>query len=108
MENFQAYQGDVGLLKTDKVPDLTFKPLPEDGLIVAWGEVTGHNHKIVADREAIVEMAQDQFGTYIKVLKGQAQIKHQEHEAQVLTPGIWFVVSQFEYDEVQELRGVQD
>ena len=104
----QLFQGDVGLIKTDKVPKLDFKPLPKEGLIVAWGEVTGHNHTIVAEREAIVEMAQDANGTYIKVLKGQAQIKHQEHKPQVLTPGIWFVANQHEYDEIEQLRQVRD
>ena len=107
----QLYQGDVAIIaiSEDKLPkDLQFKLLPKVGQIVAYGETTGHTHTVVAEREAIVEMAQDQFGYYFKVKQGQVVMNHQMHKSQVLTPQIWFVANQFEYDEIQELRRVQD
>lgn len=41
-------QGDVGILKIDKLPDGGAVEIEHDG-ILAYGEVTGHKHQLVGD-----------------------------------------------------------
>jgi hypothetical protein len=41
-------QGDVGILKIDKIPE-TAKEIKHDG-ILAYGEVTGHKHQLVGGK----------------------------------------------------------
>lgn len=105
-----SFQGDVSILKlADEKKDLVFKPLPKDGFVVAYGEKTNHNHRVeVADREAIVEIAEDENGAYIKVLKGSAKLTHQEHAVRTLDMGNWYVGKKWEYDPVSKFRRVSD
>lgn len=105
----QQYQGDVGIVSLTEKPKITFKPLTQEGLVVALGEVTGHRHVVVAEPESIVEFGQDEHGTYIvDVQKGQATLTHQQHAPYKLGIGIHALPVQHEYDELQELRKVQD
>lgn len=104
----QMYQGDVSLIKIDEAPKIEFKKIPAKGVIVAEGELTGHNHLITKEREETeVEFGQDENGFYFKVANGNAVIKHQEHAPITLNPGIWFVGKQFEYSDLED-RKVQD
>lgn len=101
----QKFQGDISFIKLNKV-EIEFSPLPNEGLILAEGEITGHKHLLVADREAKVQIARDNEGYFIKVLEGKALIKHQEHEVQILTPGIYFSGRQWEWNEIDEKKVV--
>lgn len=100
----QKYQGDVSLIKIETIAGIEFKTLPKEGVIVAYGEVTGHTHTIVKEKEATVEFGQDTKGYYFKVSNGNAVIKHQEHAPITLEPGIWFVGKQWEYNELEDRR----
>lgn len=102
-KQFRA-QGDVGIVSGIET-NANFSPLPKDGLVIAWGEVTGHKHTIVAEPESIVEFGKDENGVYlINVKKGQAKLTHNKHDVQVLERSIHAFSMQFEYDEVEERR----
>jgi len=100
----QKYQGDVSIIKLAKC-DATFQPLPDGGLVVAEGEVTGHNHRVITkDRGTVIGFARDSEGFYLKVEGGNALLTHQEHAEIELEPAIYFIGKQYEYDEVAERR----
>jgi len=105
----QFYQGDVSLISGVSIPkEVILKPIPKNGVIVAEGEITGHNHLITKERENVeVEFGQDEKGFYFKIANGSAVIKHQEHAPITLNPGTWFVAHQWEYSELEDRR-VQD
>lgn len=104
---YQAFQGDVSILKVEKADkDLHFEPL-KNGFVVAEGEVSGHHHRLVAERGAKVEIAKDENGFYLNVLSGAVKLNHEEHATQTIEKGLYFLGRQYEYDEVSERR-VQD
>ena len=104
----QQYQGDVSIIKIEKTDSrVSFLPLPKEGFVVAEGEVTGHKHTIVADRESSIEIAKDENGYFLKINAGKAIITHQQHAPITIEQGLYFVGRQWEYDEIQERR-VQD
>jgi len=108
----QKYQGDISIISSKKVEEMSkdkvFTKLPIGGLVVAEGETTGHKHILVAEPRADIEIAQDQFGYFVKVNSGRAMLKHDKHAEIVLEPGISFIGSQWEYSEIEKLRKVQD
>lgn len=102
--NNQHYQGDVGIIKIDKADkELVWKKV-NSGFIVAYGEVSGHHHKLVADRKTLIEIAQDENGYLLKVSDGEATLTHQSHAPQTIKQGIYFIPLQVEYNEVNERR----
>ena len=104
----QRFQGDMSIIKIDKLDsDIVFSPL-EDKAIVGHSE-SGHHHVIVKDREEVsdIEIAKDQHGYFIRVNKGRASLVHEKtggHEAQVLDQGIYFIGKQYEYSEVEDKK----
>jgi hypothetical protein len=111
MPKFTLYrQGDV-LFKT--IAKLPAGPQKKrfDGA-VAYGEVTGHSHRLqVADRE-IAEVLEIGEGLFVHVsqngirLEG-AQFVHEEHGTITLPPGNYEVTIQREYTP-SEIRNVAD
>lgn len=108
MKQYQAYQGDVSLIRANSeirkfAKKVSFTSLPENGLVVAEGEVTGHKHVIVKETEdAVIDFGQDQNGYYLNVKKGNAVITHEEHKHQTLGEGLWFVGKQWEYSNLED------
>lgn len=82
-------QGDVLLKKIDKKPKAFFKER-KDG-VVAYGEVTGHSHKI---SNGIV---MDYIDRLIVEAFSGAKITHEEHDAINLDEGVYEVIIQREY-----------
>lgn len=105
----QKYQGDIPILKIGKeyTKNIKFRPLKRD-LVVALGEATGHRHIVKVKEPAKILWGEDENGKYLRILKGEAALEHNTHAPQILTKGTWFVGKQFEYDEVNEIRRVQD
>ena len=102
----QIYQGDVSIIKIDKI-DKKLSKFPEKGIIVAEGEITGHKHTLVANPKSDIQFGQDENGFYLKVNKGTATLTHQEHKEITIPQGLYFIGSQYEYDELKE-RKVMD
>jgi len=103
----QSYQGDIVIIQI-KEPKVDWQPLKET-LVVAEGETTGHKHTLqVKDREALVEIAKDEKGYFVRVNQGEAELTHQQHQTHIIPQGTWYITGQYEYDELEELRRVQD
>jgi hypothetical protein len=111
MENFQARQGDIFFRAVASKPTgKTIKPYTSN--ILAYGEVTGHSHRIVEPAIEEMEMVTDQQGD-IFVLSPHEDIKiwHDEHNIVTLPKNQWICVSrQREYDplSVERQRRVAD
>ena len=104
----QYYQGDVPALKIKELPKgIQFKKMTND-VVVAEGETTGHSHRLQVKDRAKVEIAQDKNGYYLKIDNGEVDLIHDTHKKATLDDGLWFVGKQFEYDEEEEFRKVQD
>ena len=114
----QAVQGDVYIVQVEEkhTLDKIFKPLSDKGLIVAVGGTTGNRHVLVANQDSKVEVAQEEFGFFVRVLEGSACLTgHREHAditvkvaPKVLTEGVWWIGNQVEYDELEEIKKVID
>jgi hypothetical protein len=73
--------------------------LPEGGVrrpnaVLAYGEVTGHSHRVEAPESAELWWAQESL--YLRVL-APTRIVHEEHQPIPLEPGIYRVWQQREY-----------
>lgn len=103
----QYFQGDVPILKGITPPKgLKFTKLPEEGLVVMEGEVSGHHHRVqVKDRVDLkdISFAQDEKGYYLKV-GTEAMLTHPEHDTIKLDKGIYFFGSQWEYSELENKK----
>lgn len=114
-KNGQMLHGDVILDKIKSLPkdfeslDKTKEP------VLAYGEVTGHSHKLfrIGDHdgaiEAKVDMRVDKDGTiYFKLLE-PAVLRHQEHHGRILPAGLYRSKVQREYDPFsKKIRQVAD
>lgn len=73
--------------------------------VLAWGEVTGHSHRIEDPRSAVFYTAQGQG--YFEVVSESARLIHEEHGPIVLAHGIYRFWHQREYTP-GEIRRVVD
>lgn len=110
MNNFQLYQGDISIIKIDSVPsEIKMEKLEKD-FIVAYGEVTGHHHKLKVEekKDATYYLGKSDKGFYLEVIGGDLELWHHQHAPQVITPGKYYIGQQFEYDELEKIRRVCD
>jgi hypothetical protein len=101
--------GDLGISPINELPE-NLEEVGGDGFVLAVGETTGHRHIIIKQSpETEIKIYQDIVGRhYLKIEKGNAVIKHEEHKPIVLQPGIYIQDVQREFDELEELRKVVD
>lgn len=95
--------GDVVIQKINELPqnvkEIEIKPL-------ALGEITGHSHRVVADK---LKMYEDENGRLYFKLDSVGSVVHEEHKTITLEPGIYTTKIIREYDYAAEtLRKVQD
>lgn len=105
-------QGDVLLSPAAKLPDGAIDITPIEGRVVlAYSEVTGHVHAIyetkTKDGQPAVRMWSAGAERFLQVLVA-TPLKHEEHSAPVLQPGIYILPVQMEYDRAKGLRKVAD
>lgn len=123
-------QGDVALVEVDRLPDgMTLVEGQEKKIVLAWGEVTGHHHRIedhiarrreepgAADEiaEAAISRAQAKARLwkapngerYLEVIE-TVTLSHEEHSAHALLPGIYQLPMQVEYVAPEMTRQVAD
>lgn len=96
-------QGDVLLVKVNQMRnarDVT----PKDRIVLAYGEVTGHAHAvypqvITKDKPPALPAKLWDAGAerYLQVIERTA-LKHEEHDAITLAPGLYRVIRQREFD----------
>lgn len=106
-------QGDVLISQVAQLPEVA-QPVEKGGKIVlAWGEVTGHQHRIENDgdvaeaEEFTMKDAAGAVRRFLKVFDLGATVKHEEHAAIALPPGIYEITQQREYTP-EAIRNVAD
>lgn len=103
-------QGDVLLMRIDSIPADAVPCVVKGDVILAWGEVTGHAHRIAP--ESVKPFAKGGIWSptaerYIRALEGGANLTHEEHSTIALPAGNYRVVQQREYHP-EEIRSVAD
>ena len=103
MKQLQYRQGDVLLVKVGGRPRGTWREVArtEGRVILALGEATGHAHAVL-EPHAVLKQAAGVVDRYLEVLNKPATLVHEEHDSIKIEPGLYRVVRQREYDEVQE------
>ncbi len=98
-------QGDVLLVKS-AIPEKAEMVKRERGvpIVLAFGETTGHSHKIA---EPGVQVFEHEGTRWIRVPKKGAELRHEEHAEVALEVGDYSIVIQKEYSPA-ELRNVRD
>lgn len=104
MKTMKLYrQGDVLIQRIKSIPQSNSKKR-ENG-VLAYGEVTGHSHKVeTLDQAEVLEVGND---LYLRVSEEGVRIVHDEHNAISLPAGDYKITIQREYSPT-ELRNVMD
>ena len=102
MAEFQSRQGDLFFRSVSKIPSKGLKK-KTDG-VLAYGEQTGHAHKIttnISDCESYVDENGD---IYIRS-ENEIVVGHDEHDNIILPANKWVCVSrQVEYNPLEKSR----
>lgn len=93
--------GDVILFKLAEPKALEAPEKPVKQIVLAWGEVTGHAHRLVGDLILLDQPLADEEILF-KVIK-KSKLSHEEHDTIFLEPGLYLKVNQVEYDPFQDL-----
>lgn len=96
-------QGDILIREVQSIPSKSEKQNRDGDIVLAWGETTGHRHRI---DDPWVEEYKFDVDVFLKVLK-ETQIKHEEHAPILLPKGVYKIVRQREYSP-EEIRRVAD
>lgn len=108
-------QGDVLISQVAQLPEAAqpIESAMSKKIVLAWGEVTGHHHRIENDGDVVeaeeftMKDAAGVVRRFLKVFDLGATVKHEEHAAIALPPGLYEVTIQREYTP-EEIRQVAD
>lgn len=94
-------QGDVLLVRRAKKPpgrfsEYTLVERDAGRVVLAYGEETGHAHAIADPGAQLIERWLDQR-RFLSVRSSETVLRHEEHDAIHLQPGVYEVVQQREY-----------
>ena len=104
---FHVRQGDVMLVRIERIPDGATEVKRDNGrLVLAYGEVTGHAHVLDAPAEDAIMLTVAESATFVRLTK-KAQLVHEEHATIDVPAGDYRVVRQREYSPA-EIRRVLD
>ena len=101
----QARQGDIWFQKIKGKPKVASNAAMSNN-IIAYGEMTGHSHKIYDPAFSELESIVDQNGDiYVLSKDKDITISHDEHDSVVLEKGNWWCITrQREYDPIGAMR----
>lgn len=101
-------QGDVLIRTISSIPAGANDVTPNDRIVLAYGEVTGHAHAIAPGeaREFSLADAANTVRRFLSVV-GEATVRHEEHAPIPLPPGFYEIVQQVEYTP-EAIRNVAD
>jgi hypothetical protein len=101
-------QGDVLLVAVAVLPEGAKDITPDDRIVLAYGEVTGHAHAIEepASKARPARLWDAGAERFLQVLEKTA-LRHEEHAPVELPAGVYRVVQQREYSP-EEIRNVAD
>ena len=102
MNGTQARQGDLLIIKVDKLPTSGLKVKKDP--VLAYGEVTGHCHKVETPNFDQVDLFVDEEGNIFVETKTDIDVWHNKHDAVHCDPGIYKVVRQREYNPLAAQR----
>ena len=103
MKIFQARQGDIFFRSISKLPEKVNLNKKTDA-ILAYGEVTGHSHKLTTDISDCESYVDENGDIYIRSDK-EMNVGHDEHNTITLPANEWICVTrQREYDVLSEER----
>jgi len=97
-------QGDVLLVQVSQIPAGAKQSTQKGDLVLAYGEVTGHAHRIRDTKKARLWDAGAE--RYLQVLE-TVSLTHEEHSTVSIPPGAYIVPTQIEYSPAA-LRRVAD
>lgn len=101
-------QGDVLLISVDKLPAGAQDTTPRGDVILAYGEVTGHAHRITQTQDAPqVRVWSAGAERFIQLVNGPATLTHEEHAAVTLDRPLYRQIHQVE-ERGKEVRRVAD
>ena len=102
----QYRQGDVFIEAIASLPRGCIGVEHHGMIVLAYGEATGHTHAITVkeDDVKLLELGDERF----LEVKSPAVLRHEEHSAVVIEPGVYRVVRQREYSKIDEYRTVSD
>jgi hypothetical protein len=103
MKNAIYRQGDVLIRRIQSLPKQTAQPRLTG--ILAYGEVTGHAHKV--EDLAKAEVLEIERGLFLRVGEEGVRVVHEEHAPITLPPGNYEVEIQREYTP-EAIRNVAD
>lgn len=91
-----------GSMTTIRQGDLLFKRVSDQPkqvetkqLVIAEGEVTGHNHVLIADMDSVILGDKTIFS-----VSGKAKLVHPEHDTIEFGAGTYMVINEREFDYV--------
>lgn len=101
-------QGDVLIIPVEKMPkDCESVRRDKGRVVLAYGEVTGHAHAITSRNAELYTEKAPKPRTFLRVVKTEALLRHEEHAPVQLPPGNYEVIHQREYTP-EEIRRVAD
>lgn len=104
----QIRQGDVFLRRVDALPQgLTPVARDKGQVILAYGEVTGHAHRVI-DRGGTAQLYQGDGGVRYMTIEELTEVVHEEHGTVQLEPGVYELPPQMEWDDSMEPRQIAD
>lgn len=99
--------GDLLIIRVDGLPDGATRAERQGdgqpGVVLEYGEVTGHAHRIKADRTVLWNANQQRYVT----LENTADLSHEEHATIHLEAGVYQIIRQRTYTP-EESRYVAD
>ena len=107
--NEECRHGDLSFHALKELPK-NLKEIKHDGsFILAFGEATGHHHKITVKDKDDLKIYQDAEGRYIMDVKGEATLTHQEHDTITFASGVYIQEIETERDPfLDTIRQVKD
>lgn len=98
--------GDVVIKEVEKLPRGLKKKADN---VVAYGEATGHNHKLVELDLGTLDVFQGKDGKIYFTATQQVNIQHQEHKTITIDPGSFIIEIERERDPfLEQIKQVID
>ena len=99
-------QGDLGITPIKELPDNLKKV---DNPILAYGEATGHHHKLLERTANQFEVLEDLAGNRYLKINQPTDLIHEEHQTITIKKGLYWVRNEREYNYFEmETQRVQD
>jgi len=89
----KSQQGDVILRKLETMPSGEQRVVARNRCVLAHGE-SGHSHVVEQDDAELIAIGE----RMLLSIGREAEVVHEEHKGQTLSPGIWEIGRVQEYD----------